>query len=132
MPRLAATVRTELELRRTTHPLATHSQQGQSLSQELKTARETDRAQISTLLHEELQQILQAGRMHLENVPPSSPDDDQSSQQLSRVGTALDEAAALTETRTDRFAPPVANQLLLDTIEWLATKTALRLVSARP
>lgn len=119
---LADTVVTELELRLANDTLTTRNRQVQSLTQELKAAHETTRSQLRHLLQEELQQTLQAARIHLENVRFQTEEESHTADLLAPVTTALNDAVALTDTLVAHFAPPVANQPLPKTLEWLAQK----------
>lgn len=119
---LADTVVTELELRLANNNLRDRNRHIQSLTQELKAANETDRSQLSHLLQEELQQLLQAARMHLERVRPQTKDRPRTADPLEHITTALNDALDLTHRLAARFAPPVANQPLPDTLQWLAEK----------
>jgi GAF domain-containing protein len=119
---LADVVVRELELRRTNAALEDRTRQIQTLTDELKSAEETDRSRLSQLLQEELQQVLQAARMQLENVCGSDAVPAAECQRLDAVKRGLDDAMDLTRTLSSRFAPPVGNQPLRDSLEWLAFK----------
>jgi GAF domain-containing protein len=119
---LAGMVVTELELRATNDALRARNEQVRALSRELKAVQESDRFQLSQLLHEELSQTLQAARMTLENACGDVALSDEQAQRLVRVTDQLDDAVDLTRALTARFAPPVGNQPLHDTLEWLAQR----------
>jgi GAF domain-containing protein/predicted RNA-binding protein YlqC (UPF0109 family) len=119
---LAGVVQTELELRTANWTLQTRNEQVQALSRDLKAGQETARSQLSELLHEELQQVLQAARMTLENVRTSDDLPREYVRRLGSVTDSLDDAVDVTRTLAARFAPPVGNQPLRDSLEWLAEK----------
>lgn len=119
---LADIVVTELELRATNRELRQRNEQVQTLTRELKTAQEIDRSQLSQILHEELKQVLQATRITLENACGDAVLSDEQKRRLNRAIGGLDDAVDLTQALAARFAPPVGNQPLRDTLEWLAQK----------
>jgi len=119
---LADIVVRELELRRTNAALEDRTRQIQTLTDELKSAEETDRSRLSQLLQEELQQVLQATRMQLENVCGDDAIPAERRRRLDPVKAGLADALDLTRTLSSRFAPPVGNQPLRDSLEWLALK----------
>jgi GAF domain-containing protein len=119
---LAHLVVQELELRRTNAALRERSRQVEALTQDLQRAEEADRTQLSRLLQEELQQVLQAARIQLENACPDDAGTEEQRQRLAPVKAGLEDALDLTRTLAARFAPPVGNQPLRDTLDWLALK----------
>jgi GAF domain-containing protein len=119
---LAQMVMSELELRRANADLQDRNEQVHALTRELKRADEADRSQLSHLLHEELQQSLQAARMQLENACSTVDLSPTQETRLEGVTDMLDDAIGVTRTLAARFAPPVGNQPLRDTLDWLALK----------
>lgn len=117
---LAGVVVSELELRAANSELRRRNDQIRTLSRELKEAQETDRSQLSQILHEELQQVLQAARMSLENAYSDASLSPVQAQRLGRAADGLDDALDVIRSLSARFAPPVGNQPLRDTLEWLA------------
>ena len=115
---LAQIVVDEMELRRVNSTLRERNEQVQSLTRQLKAVQEANRSQLSRLLHEELKQVLQAARLQTETI--SEHVDATQAQRLTRVAEHLDDALDLTASLSARFAPPVGNQPLRDTFEWLA------------
>jgi signal transduction histidine kinase len=88
----------------------------------LQAAGESDRSQLSHLLQEEVQQVLQAARMKLENVSTQESLAPAARDRLADVSTNLDDAIDVIQTLLARFAPPVGNQPLRDSLQWLALK----------
>lgn len=116
---LSRIVVNELELRAANMTLRERNEQVRSMSQELKRAQETGRARLSELLHEELKQVLQAARMTIENLDDS---DMEGNGRLQHVRNDISDALDITSTLSARFAPPVGNQPLHDTLAWLAAE----------
>lgn len=119
---LASLVVDELELRVKNEALKERNEQVETLTRELQKADESDRSQLSHLLQEELQQVLQAARMKLENVLGHEALDGTVRDRLADVGTNLDDSIDVIQTLLARFAPPVGNQPLRDSLQWLALK----------
>jgi signal transduction histidine kinase len=117
---LADTVVTELELRAANDRLQARNGQVQALTRELRAADETTRSQLSVLVQEGLQQVLQAARMKLENVAADPGLPASHAERLQRVSDDLGEALDATRNLSARFAPAVGTQSLRDTLEWLA------------
>ena len=112
---LAAIVIDELELR-----LA--NERVRELNRALAKAEEAERRRLSHLLQEDLQQLIGATRMIVENICGEDSLTDQQSKRLGRAISTLNEADEVTRSLSSRFAPPVENQSFLDTLHWLAGK----------
>jgi signal transduction histidine kinase len=119
---LAAIVVDELELRVANKQLEDRNRDVQELVDALTSAEETERQRLSELLHEDLQQLLQAVRMKAENL---SNRDDLSKAQRERLDGLQEhvtEAIEVTRGLSARFAPPIGNQPLAETFRWLTSK----------
>ena len=112
---LAAFVVDELELRLANRKI-------QNLTRSLIRAEESERGRLSNLLHEELQQILHASRMQVDNFPDTEALTPKQSKRLDRLDEYLSEAISTTRGLSARFAPPVGNQSLRDSLDWLTRK----------
>jgi signal transduction histidine kinase len=119
---LASLVVDALELRVKNEALRARNRQVRTLTRELQRADESDRSQLSHILQEELQQVLQAARMKLENVRGDAALAASAQDRLSDVAANLDDATDVVRTLLARFAPPVGNQPLRHSLEWLALK----------
>lgn len=119
---LASLVVDELELRVKNEALRERNRQVRTLTRQLQRADESDRSQLSHLLQEEVQQVLQAARMKLENASRHESIAADARDRLADVGTNLDDAIDVIQTLLARFAPPVGNQPLRDSLQWLALK----------
>jgi signal transduction histidine kinase len=117
---LAAIVVRELELRLASAELRERSRRVRDLMRELGAAQENGRSHLSRALQEELQQGLQAARIGLDTAADSDDSSPDQAERLRRVGADLEAASDLVRSLAARFAPPVANQPLLDTLRWLA------------
>jgi len=119
---LASLVVDELELRVKNEALKERNRQVRTLTRQLQQADESDRSQLSHLLQEEVQQVLQAARMKLENASRHDSIAADARDRLADVSTNLDDAIDIIQTLLARFAPPVGNQPLRDSLQWLALK----------
>ena len=119
---LANLVVSELELRVKNEALKERNRQVRTLTRQLQAAGESDRSQLSHLLQEEVQQVLQAARMKLENASTQGAIAPAARDRLGDVSANLDDAIDVIQTLLARFAPPVGNQPLRDSLEWLALK----------
>jgi len=95
----------------------TRARQLQSLAVDLIEAEERERQRIATLLHDDLQQLLAAGRMQLqaagEGLPPDSL--------LANVGKLLEESISKTRQLSHELSPPVLHHSnLITALKWLA------------
>lgn len=118
---LAAIVVDELELRIRSEDLEERQRQVQVLLRELSQAEEKARERLSHLLQEELHQVLQAARLKLQNLITDSLNGEQT-EKMRSVCEQIDQAMNVTQSLSARFAPPIANQTLRDTFEWVAGK----------
>jgi len=119
---LAEMVVTQLEIRAKNRELREQHRKVKSLSRDLKRAEEANRSELSELVQEDLQQVLQAARMQLDGVCSQDTRIDGQSDRLERVVQTLDDAVDITRHLSSNFAPPVGSQPLRDTFEWLGAK----------
>ena len=119
---LAEIVVDELELRAVSKDLEEKNQKVKELVRELKSAEESKRRHLSQLLHEDLQQVLQAARMTSQTLSGADSLTEKKADQVERLTESIEEAFRITRDLSARFAPPIANQPLPDTLQWLARK----------
>jgi signal transduction histidine kinase len=119
---MAAIVVDELELRASNEKLEARRRQVQDLTRALTNAEEAERRRLSNLLHEDLQQVLQAVRIKLETLAGQEPLSTEPREQIATVQERVNDAIEITRGLSARFAPPVGNESLADTFDWLATK----------
>lgn len=112
---MAAIVVDELELR-----LA--NKQIQGLVEALTSAEETERNRLSDLLHEDLQQVLQAVRIKLENLSRPGDLSGEHLDQVEDLKEWTEEAIRVTRGLSARFAPPIGSEPLTDSVRWLASR----------
>lgn len=119
---LATIVVDELELRTLGKELEERNRQVQYLLRTLINAEEKERDHLSQLLHEELQQGQQAARLKLENFISSASLTGEQAEKLRSVIELIEDAMHTTQGLSARFAPPIANQSLRDTFDWLTAR----------
>jgi signal transduction histidine kinase len=119
---MAAIVVDELELRVANERLEEHNRHIQDLVEALTNAEETERQRLSSLLHEDLQQLLQAVRMKVETLSELSGFPEEHRERIEDVHEQIAEAIDVTRGLSARFAPPIGNEPLGDTFGWLAAK----------
>lgn len=119
---MAAIVVDELELRASNEKLEERRRQVQDLTRALTNAEEAERERLSSLLHEDLQQVLQAVRIKLETLTGQEHLSTEPREQIATVQERVNDAINITRGLSARFAPPVGNESLADTFGWLATK----------
>lgn len=112
---MSAIVIDELELR-----LA--NKQIQGLVEALTSAEETERKRLSDLLHEDLQQVLQAVRMKLENLSRPGDLSGEHLEQVEDLKEWTEEAIRVTRGLSARFAPAIGNEPLPETFRWLTAR----------
>jgi len=119
---MAAIVVDELELRVANRQLEERNQDVQELVEALTRAEETERQRLSELLHEDLQQLLQAVRMKAGTLSELGDFPEGQRERLDDLQERVAEAIEVTRGLSARFAPPIGNQPLARTLEWLASK----------
>jgi len=119
---MAAIVVDELELRASNEKLAERRRQVQDLTRALTNAEEAERERLSSLLHEDLQQVLQAVRIKLETLTEQEPLSTEPREQIATVRERVNDAIDITRGLSARFASPVGNESLADAFGGLATK----------
>jgi PAS domain S-box-containing protein len=88
-----------------------------NLTAELIEAEESERRRLADLLHDDLQQLLAAARMNLQEVKASGA----SAETLSYVGQLLEESITKSRRLSYELSPPVLHNCgLVDTLQWLA------------
>ena len=109
----------EKELRSANASLQERTEQVQSLSKALTSAEETERKRLSQVLHDNLQQLLFAARMKLDQLVESGTLAEEKQDVLGRSMELLDEGIETTRTLSKELDPPVGDQSLRDAFEWL-------------
>lgn len=119
---LASIVSDELELRAINRELEERTRQAQSLTRALTEAEESERRRLSQLLHDDLQQILQAVRMKLEQFGEKGSLSAEDDKRAAQIRMEIEDAIELTRTLSTQFAPPFGEKSLRDSLDWLAMK----------
>lgn len=119
---LASIVSDELELRAINRELEERTRQAQSLARALTEAEEGERRRLSQLLHDDLQQVLQAVRMKLEYFGEKEALSEEGHERAAQIQKEIGEAIELTRTLSTQFAPPFGEKSLRDSLDWLAMK----------
>ena len=109
----------EEDLRTANASLQERTEQVQSLSEALTSAEETERKRLSEVLHDNLQQLLFAARMKLDQLVESGTLAEEKQEVLGRSMELLDEGIETTRTLSKELDPPVGDQSLRDAFEWL-------------
>ncbi len=92
-----------------------------ALASQLTEAEQRERRRLAQILHDHLQQILVAARLHL-SASRKGPSDDDHRQNCSQVDDLLKEAIALSRSLTVELCPPILNNSGLPAaLEWLAS-----------
>lgn len=108
----------ELELRAAGTKLEKRSQQVQALASALTLAEEGERERLSLILHDDLQQLLFACQMRLDQVledPPADPE-----KVLQEAQANLAQAITTTRNLSTELNPPLGKESFRDAIDWLA------------
>lgn len=98
----------------------------EQLSSQLLETEQDTRARLSELLHDEVGQLLYAGRLSLERLEPRIPGDD-NRVLLEDARQMVDDALTRTRDLTFELSPPVLDDLgLREALQWLAEHTEQR------
>jgi two-component system CheB/CheR fusion protein len=112
-------VEAEQELRATNEALQERSEQVQALSEALTSAEETERKRLSQVLHDDLQQTIFAARMRVNHLIEARDFSGEASELATRTVELLDEGIETTRNLSSELDPPVGDQSLRDSLEWL-------------
>jgi two-component system CheB/CheR fusion protein len=110
----------ENELRQANETLQERNRQVQALSEALTSAEETERERLSEILHDNLQQILYAVQKKLDLIENRVSFDDRERDLLGRAIEMLDDGIQTTRTLSAELDPPVGEESLRDSFDWLA------------
>lgn len=110
----------EQELRTANRALRDRTEEVQALSEALTSAEETERERISQILHDDLQGTIVAARMRIDQVQDRSEFEGKDKELMDRAIELLDQGVETTRTLSSELSPPVGDQSLLDSLEWLA------------
>jgi len=110
----------EQELRSAHEDLAERAEQIESLSEALTSAEERERKRISKILHDDLQQTIFAARMRVNHLEERSEFSEEQAKLATRAIELLDESIETTRSLSSELDPPVGEQSLSDSLEWLA------------
>lgn len=92
----------------------------QALTAELTHTEHRERRRLAHILHDHLQQLLYAARLHLDTLRRRGQIDDPSSETIDRVDDLLNECIAESRSLTLQLCPPVLHEAgLAAAIEWL-------------
>jgi len=112
----------EQALREANRSLKDRSEQVQALSDALTSAEQTERRRISQILHDDLQQTLFAARMRIDHLREEVALDEDKDELAVRAIELLDDGVEKTRTLSSELDPPVGDQSLRDSLEWLAVQ----------
>ncbi len=99
------------------------AQQLRLLASELTKAEERERRRLAQMLHDDLQQMLVAARMHLNAIPPGAGPE-RTAEGVRHVDDLLDRSVRLSKNLTLRFCPPVLyDGGLAPALEWLGRQS---------
>jgi two-component system CheB/CheR fusion protein len=110
----------EQDLREAHRSLKERSEQVQALSEALTSAEQNERQRISQILHDDLQQTIFAARMRVDHLREEAALDPEKDDLAARAIELLDEGVETTRTLSSELDPPVGDQSLRDSLEWLA------------
>ncbi len=113
-------VEAEQDLRASHKELQDRTEQVQALSRALTSAEERERKRISKILHDDLQQTMFAARMRVDHLQEQSTFDTEQSGLAARAIELLDEGVEKARTLSHELDPPVGDQSLRDSLDWLA------------
>ena len=92
----------------------------QALAAELTRTEHRERRRLAQILHDHLQQLLYAARLHLNTLRRHNPDDPPVPETISRIDALLSECIAESRSLTVQLCPPVLHEVGLGAaIEWL-------------
>ena len=115
-------VEAEQDLRASNEDLQERTEQVQALSRALTSAEERERKRISRVLHEDLQQTMFAARMRVDRLQHQSTFDKQQSGLAAKAIELLDDGVEKARTLSSELDPPVGDQSLRDSLDWLASQ----------
>ncbi len=113
-------VEAEHEVRAANKDLQERTKQVQALSEALTSAEETERKRMSRILHDDLQQTIFAARMRVNHLEDRSSFDEEQQKLAQKAIELLDEGVETTRNLSSELDPPVGDQSLRDSLEWLA------------
>lgn len=100
------------------------AQQLRLLASELTKAEERERRRLAQMLHDDLQQMLVAARMHISAITPDAPPE-RMVELIRHVDDLLDRSIRLSRNLTHRASPPVLYDAgLAPALEWLGRQAA--------
>lgn len=116
---LKATNKTlEKRVAKRTAELEKKARQLRNLTAELTSAEHRERKRLASILHDDLQQLLIAAKMHL-----GSANDTEGASETAKVNKLLDQAVEVARDLTQQLRPPVLYEAgLVSALEWLATE----------
>jgi two-component system CheB/CheR fusion protein len=112
-------VEAENELRASNKALKERTEQVQALSEALTSAEENERERMSRVLHDDLQQTIFAARMRVNHLEERSTFSEEQAKLATRAIELLDEGIETTRNLSSELDPPVGDQSLRDSLEWL-------------
>jgi len=113
-------VEAEQELRASNEDLQERTEQVQALSKALTSAEERERERMSQVLHDDLQQSVFAARMRVNHLEDRSSFDEEQQKLARKAIELLDEGIETIRNLSSELDPPVGDQSLRDSLEWLA------------
>ena len=113
--------KSELKLKATTDRLRQRTDQVHALNAALTVAEERERQRLSQVLHDDLQQLLVAAQIRVNQLQSSNKDvGEDSDATLQKVAEELKSAIQTTRHLSSELMPPIKNDSLCDALQWLA------------
>jgi PAS domain S-box-containing protein len=110
----------EQRVRERTEELAIQSGQLRALAGELTLAEQRERKRLAMVLHDHIQQLLVAAKMHIAVLGKGEADKEK--QTVNELGTLIDESIRASRSLTAELSPPILQQGGLNAgLEWLAS-----------
>jgi len=110
----------EQDLRTALERLKERTRQVEALSDALTSAEQAERKRLSEVLHDDLQQTIFAARLKIDQLSERAALDEKAGDLAARAVELLDTGIETTRTLSSELDPPVGDQSLRDTLEWLA------------
>jgi two-component system CheB/CheR fusion protein len=116
--------RSELKLKAATDRLRQRTEQVHALNAALTVAEERERQRLSQVLHDDLQQLLVAAQIRVNQLQSANENEDASSEDanetLQKVADELQSAIQTTRHLSSELMPPIGDDSLCDALQWLA------------
>ncbi len=116
--------KSELKLKAATDRLRQRTEQVHALNAALTVAEERERQRLSQVLHDDLQQLLVAAQLRVDQLQTrranNGAEDEGFKDTLQKIADELQAAIQTTRHLSSELMPPIGNDSLCDALEWLA------------